>query len=133
MTEQTRCRHCNKLVGVECQTETEKLDCPLFASAVYEEQQSYDDYAAGVDKARAEWAAKWPNHCTKCEGWGGFSYTQKHDEGPGEPMFDLCGALEATQCHRCGQHGLTSDDPAEVGLGPCKFCGWNFDDGMPQY
>lgn len=81
-----------------------------------------------ADAYNEAWRAKWPNHCRKCGGWGGFSFTQRHDSGPGEQMFDLCEAVEdPCICHRCGEPGLDSD-----GNGPCTKCGWNYDDGLQE-
>jgi hypothetical protein len=79
---------------------------------------------------RIEWEAKWPHHCTKCGGWGGSSYVEMHGfkYGPGETIFEPCQEFEdLTICHRCGEHGLKED-----GEGPCRACGWNYDDGIPE-
>src|SRR6185295_15546488 len=78
----------------------------------------------------AEWKAKWPRHCTLCGGWGGKTFYQSHGPGPSEQMFDLCvhdQDEDFSLCHRCGENGLTED-----GEGPCKSCGWDFDDGIPE-
>ncbi len=86
--------------------------------------------AEAVAVAAAAWRSAWPNHCTACSGWGGTSYLEMHGfrGGSGEQVFDPCGALpRASTCHRCGQDGLSED-----GDGPCRHCGWNYDDGEPQ-
>ncbi len=83
------------------------------------------------DMRAATWRAMWPNHCKACAGWGGATFFQSHPYGMGsaqEQMFDPCEApSSAAICHRCGEAGLTED-----GEGPCKACGWNYDDGEPQ-
>jgi len=97
------------------------------ASELIDEQRA----AEAIMKAAAEWRAKWPNHCVKCHGWGGFTFKQSHPYGMGsatETLVDPCEAIAKLEtCHRCGYDGLT--DTAE---GPCKFCGWNYDDGELQ-
>ena len=88
------------------------------------EREAYQQHKA----AEAAWAEKWPNHCTNCGGWGGFSTPASYD-GPGD--FDPCEPGEDVpieKCHRCGELGLDED-----GNGPCKKCGWNYDDGIPQW
>lgn len=88
-----------------------------------------EDYAA-IKAAAEAWRAKWPAHCTRCRGWGGFGFTEMHGftHGAGEQMFDLCDALpDVHTCHRCGAAGLN-----EEGEGPCTACGWNCDDGVPE-
>ena len=79
--------------------------------------------------AQSQWRGQWPAHCRSCGGWGGSHFTQGHgDGGPGEPMFEPCSAIaDPLTCHRCGEPGL-----AEDGEGPCKHCGWNYDDGVPE-
>jgi hypothetical protein len=87
--------------------------------------------AAQIALAAVEWKAKWPNHCPACGGWGGITFHQSHPYGMGsasEQLFDECQAIEnPTTCHRCGEDGLNED-----GEGPCKACGWDFDDGVVQ-
>lgn len=92
-------------------------------------EKAMRDLAQEVERAGKEWAAKWPNHCTKCNGWGGFWFEERHgfSHGAGEMLCDPCDAGEPTMCHRCGEHGMDED-----GNGPCKKCGWNCDDGMPE-
>lgn len=91
----------------------------------------YAEIAAKVQVQADAWAARWPHHCPQCQGWGGSSYTEMHgfNYGSGETLFDPCDHLPIEVCHRCGQAGMTEDD----GAGPCSYCGWNYDDGMPQY
>jgi hypothetical protein len=82
---------------------------------------------AQIRAANAQFERLWPNYCKHCGGWGGSSYQESHGfkGGGSETIFDLCGALENEQCHRCGARGLSED-----GEGPCKACGWNFDEGL---
>jgi hypothetical protein len=105
-----------------------------------EESQYWDDVERGegiaaehmakVDAENVEWKKKWSNYCTACSGWGGHTFHESHGDryAPPETLFDICGALEPTQCHRCKEHGLSEDSE-----GPCKFCGWNFDNGLKEY
>jgi hypothetical protein len=81
--------------------------------------REFTEYAA---TANAAWRQRWPNHCQACGGWGSIPFAQHEAEILSVP----CEALEPGACHRCGQDGL---DP-ESGGGPCRACGWNFDDGV---
>lgn len=76
------------------------------------------------------WVVRWPNHCTKCHGWGGIAFTEMHGftHGSGEQLFDHCECTE-TKCPRCGTVGGLSEDSE----GPCSACGWNYDDGFPSF
>lgn len=70
---------------------------------------------------------KWPKVCRACDGWGGQSYGGGYDY---PPEFDVCEVLDPeTLCHRCGEPGLSEEDSE----GPCTFCGWNYDDGVPVF
>lgn len=95
----------------------------------YEQQAAQErQWAAERSAVNSKWKAKWPNHCSACGGWGGATSHQSVPYGAttaAMPIFDICDALPETQCHRCGQHGLTQESD-----GPCSFCGWNFDDGL---
>jgi len=83
-------------------------------------------------QAAATWRARWPNHCKACGGWGGTTFNQTHPYGSTttqEQIHDPCEATASVEtCHRCGHDGLDAD-----GNGPCKHCGWNYDDGEPQW
>lgn len=76
----------------------------------------------------AAWAAKWPNHCRCCRGWGGFPFEERHGlkHGVGEPLIDPCPYGPEEMCHRCGANGMDHHDS------PCRDCGWHYDDGMPE-
>lgn len=64
-----------------------------------------------------DWRNRWPNHCRECGGWGRVA-------SPDEDF--ICYAYYDWRiCHRCGRNGLLED-----GTGPCKVCGWNYDDGL---
>lgn len=92
-----------------------------------------DETIEKAEKARREWAEKWPNHCKTCEGHGEFHFTENgapHGAGywpmdMSEPCDDCTGK---GICPRCG----AVDAIDEEGYGPCEKCGWKYDDlGMP--
>jgi hypothetical protein len=113
--------------GGEFMSETDAEYAAFYKDAEADMENEQKAYAE-IAKLASAWAAKWPNHCKACGGWGGSSYPAT---GPsyscgGEPGgFDLCEALPDGACHRCG--AITSDLD-----GACRACGWNFDDGVPQ-
>ena len=83
----------------------------------------------------AEWTAKWPDYCTKCDGRGEFVYS--FDPSPAGVSLspgtledvEPCGqCTEQGICARCGEAGLNP----ETGEGPCSHCGWNYDDCLPH-
>ena len=84
------------------------------------------------------WAQRWPDHCHACRGWGGSTFYQSHPYGMGsasERMFEPCDDCSMLgKCARCGELGLTNEDRGDesTGEGPCKFCGWNYEDGQPE-
>lgn len=88
------------------------------------EEAAAAEYAAKAKAHNEAWRSKWPNHCTRCGGTGG-QVMRNYPHAPDD--FDLCprGEQNPELCHRCGQNGLNAD--AE---GPCKFCGWNYDDAL---
>ncbi len=103
------------------------------------EQEAYEVYK----KALAEWQAKWPAACEECGGWGGESYSYDPSPAgvslaPGSMTgFEPCGAAGCVfdgNCARCMRPTL-SEIPGvfDEGEGPCKHCGWNYDDGAPQW
>lgn len=94
-----------------------------------------------AQKAQEAWAAQWPNHCKTCKGVGGWVDT--FDPSPaGVPLgagvmhdCDPCpDCVERGICPRCGQPGLTDEERGDdsTGEGPCKQCGWNHDDALPE-
>ena len=102
----------------------------MAVDTLFEDEETYQQCAERIAKESAAWQQAWPNHCKACGGWGGANINQSHPYGSGtatETLFDPCGAIEnPATCHRCGQDGLSED-----GEGPCKYCGWNYDDGDP--
>jgi len=92
------------------------------------DEEQFDAWAKEIDEANKGWKILWPNHCTKCEGAGGF-YDPGHREQP--PDFDICTCVEAGKCPRCAAQTLPEEE--EV---PCSVCGWNWgkgkDDAAPQ-
>lgn len=79
----------------------------------------------------AAYAETWPRHCQRCKGRGAFGHT---DMQTGFPDVELCPVCAETgTCARCGEQGLTSEDRGDdsTGDGPCKACGWNYDDAAP--
>jgi hypothetical protein len=94
-----------------------------------EELAAMEEYGREIAKAQTEWAAKWPNYCRACDGWGMWhtrqTYWEPADGGP-------CEELHEEQCHRCGEHHVL------IALGNedivCIKCGWVCgQDGLPQY
>jgi hypothetical protein len=85
--------------------------------------------ASFADAAVGGWQRKWPHYCRICGGWGGHTFYESHGlPGPAERLFDPCETVPSVEtCHRCWCEGLD-----EEGNGPCKFCGWNYDDGLPE-
>ena len=97
----------------------------------YEEEQKYwDELNKKVEEQNEEFRKKWPDHCTKCGGWGLDSFTEMHgfNHGCGEEITDPCECTENGQCARCGEENALGEECE----GPCKFCGWNYDDGIAQ-
>jgi hypothetical protein len=85
--------------------------------------------------SRAEhdaWVARWPKSCRTCRGWGAG---RKHWTSEDDYDVDPCPSCsEAGTCPRCGGPGLTSEGRGDdsTGEGPCKLCGWDYDDGEPE-
>jgi hypothetical protein len=78
--------------------------------------------------ARAAWAARFPQHCRQCEGWGWVNVVVG-DEECAELEGDLCpGCLYRHHCPRCAAAFDTFDQ------GRCAVCGWAWEEdgrGMP--
>ena len=78
----------------------------------------------------AAWKARWPNHCKACGGWGVFQRADHEPNESGEITLKLCDALPPGTCHRCGApDGIDAADGLSRG---CRYCGWDYDDGVPQ-
>lgn len=89
--------------------------------------------------ARQEWARKWPNHCQKCGGWGGFwSHYDPSPSGVGlspgyMEQFDPCVCWEEGHCPRCGEPcAMGSDHKDGKTIEVCE-CSWDTakPDGIP--
>ena len=97
--------------------------------------QAFEEYCAETVAANEAWCKRWPNHCEKCEGKGGFQWVEMHGftHGAGEQMYDICACVEAGNCPRCGTVAWAVDNEDET---PCPTCGWNWckgkDDVAPQ-
>ena len=92
-----------------------------------EEEKAYARYK----EESAAWKKKWPHHCSSCVGWGYFNVRNVVPYGMGtatETLGEMCDAIDINICHRCGMDGLNED-----GEGPCSHCGWNYDDGVPEW
>lgn len=81
-----------------------------------------------VQKEKAEYEAKYPDHCRKCRGGGYIVFYQNHGPfwGGGdaiETMIDPCEECHP-YCPRCRQEQLWSDEE-EDWLEPCPSCGWD--------
>lgn len=79
------------------------------------------------------WAGTWPNWCRSCRGFGAFYDYGSYEVPPScEPCDDCTGR---GICSRCAHAGLTSEDRGDqsTGDGPCRCCGWNYDDGLPDF
>ena len=90
-----------------------------------------DELREQIAARNAEWTRQWPKHCNKCGGWGVFTYEQGHPYGMTtayETMTDPCDCTADGRCARCGK----ADALGEECDGPCKFCGWNYDDGVHE-
>lgn len=88
---------------------------------------------AEARRATIAWCERWPNHCPTCTGAGVVGwYENQAPLGSGqvwnEHLEEPCPACTAEgKCARCGKMGL---DP-ETSEGPCRACGWNYDDACP--
>lgn len=80
----------------------------------------------------ARYDASWPNHCTKCQGWGFYHTT---DEYPNGAPCEVC--LGEARCPRCEQPLACHADAHFVSCSTCTFT-MNFYDytenslGRPQ-
>lgn len=102
--------------------------------------QFMDEQFKKYRKEASEWKKKWPAHCVHCNGWGGHVTYESHGlPGIGERLFEPCDCLlkediEDIVCPRCGLHGLTFNEYTEVDEDKeCTECGWNYDDGLPEF
>lgn len=97
-----------------------------------EEDAEMRRYWAEIEECNKAWVFQWPNHCASCGGWGCSNYPATGPSysygGPGG--FDVCEALPEGTCHRCGMEDAMLLVTGDFKFLPCKFCGWNFDDGV---
>ena len=90
-------------------------------------------------KAINDWLDQWPDYCEECKGWGEFQESQSYPYGSTSATHywsEPCECTENGICARCGEEGLTNEANGDesTGDGPCKFCGWDYDDGLaPEY
>jgi hypothetical protein len=93
-----------------------------------EEEFNYEAEVARVKTDIEAWHKEWPKTCKTCRGWGGTEVSGNYWN---PPEFWFCSRLEndtTLTCCRCGQAEALTEDLE----GPCKWCGWNFDDGEPN-
>lgn len=95
-----------------------------------------------VEKERAEWIARWPNYCRRCEGWGmlgpEFALGRHWPEGVSESCKSC---LNDDKCPRCAAQPLKeleTDERCKIDGSPlvtfeCTACGWTYlkPDGCP--
>lgn len=93
---------------------------------------------------RDEWRAKWPHHCVKCEGAGGFEYPGSEDDPP-DIRDGVCDCVLENLCPRCGHRSIVwlvtgtawmlyDTYSEEWGDTPfCASCGWldRWQEGTP--
>lgn len=82
------------------------------------------------DREVKQYQTKWPNHCKKCNGWGGF-YVRYDPSPAGISLgsgymtdFDLClECLEKDVCPRCGK-GIKVMEGEYFDTFRCENCGF---------
>lgn len=68
------------------------------------------------------YAERWPNHCGRCDGWGGFPF---YDSDTGYNGYDPCPeCLEAGKCPRCGAPILAEVEWDYGNVASCDTCGY---------
>lgn len=80
------------------------------------------NYQKTLAEDRAEWIAKYPSYCRKCEGAG-----ELHDPGNRDepPSVDDCECLESFRCPRCGAAVEPRDFADSRIMVACLACGWS--------
>ena len=78
-------------------------------------------YVQCVREERA-YRERWPNHCGRCSGWGGFPY---YDSDTGDQGADPCHqCVERGRCPRCGG-GIIAEAYWDAGhWAVCDNCGF---------
>ena len=82
-----------------------------------------------TEKIRKAWEKKWPDHCKKCHGYGGFY--DYYDPSPAGICLASGRMVDFEPCQECYEKGLCPrcgkdnniGDAEEFGV--CKFCGWD--------
>jgi hypothetical protein len=104
---------------------------------VEEEAALFAESEKRLAAERDAWLKKWPGHCTRCRGFGGFEWTEHHAAHFGERMFEPCAERAEGTCHRCGRAGAFVETYPFMDIPACGFCGWDHgkgvDDVMPGH
>jgi len=75
-----------------------------------------------IEIDRKSWKEQFPGFCPDCNGWG----NETGEEQKITPELQLCtGCTAINRCGRCGRETMVN------GMGPCSYCDWNHDDGVP--
>lgn len=78
---------------------------------------------------RAEYVAKWPKSCRKCDASGGMEVSDRVPYGStwvSMPSTEPCPeCMEQGKCPRCGFTGMSEDWETPT---PCAQCGWQWGD-----
>jgi len=81
-----------------------------------------------VNQAIAEYEAKWPDHCRKCNGAGLLVSYQSVPYGMGSTNMevdDYCSTcIEEGKCPRCGKTVFSEED-FDGEILSCSQCGWD--------
>lgn len=93
-----------------------------------EHTESCKKTTARLEKAIAEYQAKWPNYCHKCNGSGNLISYQSVPYGMGDTNMevdDFCETcLGEGKCPRCGKTVFKEDDYYSDNM-TCPECGWD--------
>jgi hypothetical protein len=87
-------------------------------------------------EAIAEYQARWPNYCRKCNGWGSktvYDSIEAWGANCSMPSEEPCpDCLEKDLCPRCGV--LMGLDWENITYAACPHCGWSEEeaDGCPE-
>lgn len=71
-----------------------------------------------TSQARAAWSAQWPNHCRRCDGYGG----EWSGHGDDSDFTDCPDCLEQGKCPRCG---TAEAEPDQFVSEKCHICGFD--------
>lgn len=93
------------------------------------------EWTPKIEQARQQYDNDYPNHCRKCQGWGG--HTSTYDPSPAGVSlgsghmidFDPCPhCYEKGICPRCGEEKLDVQKMEEGDPTFCHGCGWKEDE-----